>query len=176
MRRAPVFIGDAGPKGKGVYAGAPMRRSTRVGSFRGKPRWIWDIPEAVWPYAVQVDYDKYVVPRKGGIVWYINHSCEPNCVISGDSIRTARDVERGEELTFDYSTDVDWPGFTMKCSCGSRSCRGVVRAYRFLPPALRLRYGSKVAPFILREYPRKRGAARSGPAAPAGRRAAPRSP
>ena len=145
-------IGDAGAKGKGVFATRPLRRSEVLVTFRGKPRWIWDIPRETWPYTIQVDYDRYLVPKKNGVGWYLNHSCQPNCVISGLSVVAARDIRNGEELTFDYSTDVDWPGFRMACSCGARRCRKVVRAYRFLPENLRERYGKRVAPYIARRY------------------------
>lgn len=172
MKRAPTFIGDAGPKGKGVFAAAPVKRSTVIASFRGRPRWIWDIPEKDWPHTIQVDYDRYVLPRREGVVWHINHSCSPNCVISGNSFVAERDIEEGEELTFDYSTDVDWAGFSMKCRCGSPGCRKVVRAYRFLPAKLKRRYGRHAAPFILREYFRKRRRQGSPPATHVGRQTA----
>jgi len=145
-------IGDCGPRGKGIFAARPIPASTRVATFRGTARWIWDIPEDAWPYAFQVDYDRYVLSRRNSVGWLINHSCDPNCLISGMSIVTARNVRRGEELTFDYSTDVDWPEYRMVCRCGSPKCRGVIRAYRFLPEDLKLMYGRHVAPFILRKY------------------------
>ena len=155
MRQAPrvsVRVGKAGPKGRGLFARAPIRPRVRVATFLGAPKWIWDIPERYWPYTFQLDYDRYVLPRKSSGAWYINHSCEPNCVVSGRSIVTKRPIRAGEELTFDYSTDIDWPGFRMACKCGSPRCRKVIRAYRFLPKRLRLRYGRHVARFILREY------------------------
>ena len=130
-----------------------------VASFLGTPRWIWDIPEQEWPYTFQVGYDRYVLPRRNSMGRYINHSCEPNCVVSGRSIIAERGISAGEELTFDYSSDVDWPGFRMDCACGSSKCRNVVRAYRFLPKKVKLRYGRSVADFILRKY----GAVRSTP-------------
>ena len=176
MKRARTVIRDAGAKGKGVYAASRIRRSAAVASFRGKPRWIWDIPQEVWPHTMQVDYDRYVVPKRNGVIWYIYHSCEPNCVVSGNTLVADREVERGEELTFDYSTDVDWPGFKMGCSCGSRRCRKVIRAYRFLPEKLMLGYGRHVARFILWEYSPRRAARGSGPAGRGALRAAPRSP
>ncbi len=48
--------------------------------------------------------------RKGGIARFINHSCDPNCVLQkwvvGKHLRmgifTKRDIEVGEELNFDY--------------------------------------------------------------------------
>lgn len=45
----------------------------------------------------------------GNIARFINHSCKPNCYtqIIGDTIwiRAARNIRKGEELTYDYSTD-----------------------------------------------------------------------
>jgi len=153
LRRAvPFRIGDSGPKGKGVFAGGHIRASTRVATYGGKTRWIWDIPHDLWPYAFQVDYDRYRLPRRNSVGWYINHSCEPNCVVSGNSIAALREIRRGEELTFDYSTDVDWPGFAMACMCGTSNCRRTIRAYRYLPMELRKRYGENAAPFILKKY------------------------
>ena len=152
-RASKLAVSDAGPKGKGVFAAAAIPSGAVVATFRGRGRLVWDIPREDWAYAFQVDYDTYVVPRQGSAGWYINHSCEPNCLVSGRSILTARSVRRGEELTFDYSTDVDWPGFAMPCSCGAPGCRGVVKAYRFLPESVKARYDGHVAPYISREYP-----------------------
>lgn len=69
--------------------------------------------------------------RCGNIAHLINHSCEPNCysrVLKVDSaehivIVALRDLEAGEELTYDYrfSSDED-----LQCNCGSASCRGTV--------------------------------------------------
>jgi hypothetical protein len=153
--RAPVIstrIGDCGPKGKGVFTMEPISASTRVATYAGTPKWIWDIPQEVWPYAFQVDYDQYVLPRRNSVGWFINHSCEPNCLVSGRSIVAKRRIREDEELTFDYSTDVDWPGFRMICRCGSAGCRRMIRAYRFLPRKLKLGYGRCVAPYILKRY------------------------
>lgn len=152
MRRVSTTIRDAGSKGKGVFAKAPIAASARVATFEGDGRWVWNIPQEDWPYSFQVGYDRYVVPPRRGVAWFINHSCEPNCLISGRSLIAARGIREGEELTFDYSTDVDWPGFRMPCSCGTPSCRRVVRAYRFLPRALKERYANHVAPYISRKY------------------------
>ncbi len=148
-------IGDCGPRGKGVFATKSIPASTKVATFRGRTKRIWDIPKGLWPHTFQVDYDRYRLPRRNSVGWMINHSCDPNCVVSGYSIAAARDIRRGEELTFDYSTDVDWPGFAMVCECRSANCRGVVKAYRFLPRSLKARYGRHVAPYISRKYGQK---------------------
>jgi SET domain-containing protein len=49
---------------------------------------------------------------------FINHSCTPNCYIDIKKgviwIRAARNIRRGEELTYDYNTDGDG---LIKCRC-----------------------------------------------------------
>ena len=54
----------------------------------------------------------------GNIARYINHACKPNCYtqIVGDTIwiRAARNIRKGEELTYDYSTDGVG---TIQCRC-----------------------------------------------------------
>mgnify|MGYP005864027901 FL=1 len=69
----------------------------------------------------------------GNVPWntarLINHSCEPNCEawVEGKSIflYALRDIEPGEELSFDYGFDIecyeDHP-----CRCGSDNCVGYI--------------------------------------------------
>ena len=56
----------------------------------------------------------------GNIARFINHSCRPNCYIHivGDVIwiRAARNIRKGEELTYHYNTDGE--GLIM-CKCRS---------------------------------------------------------
>jgi len=73
--------------------------------------------------------------QKGNISRFFNHSCEPNCEIQkwnvGGEVRigffSLRDIEQGEELTFDYNferfTQNDKP---MRCHCGAPNCKGVL--------------------------------------------------
>ena len=71
----------------------------------------------------------------GNVEWnparHINHSCTPNCEAElGDEqiwIIALRDIQAGEELTFNYGFDLDaykeYP-----CACGSRNCVGYIVA------------------------------------------------
>jgi len=66
--------------------------------------------------------------KSGNMAQLLNHSCDPNCfsrqVGNGRVVLSAmRDIEPGEELTYDYRFSGDE---MMKCRCGSASCRGVV--------------------------------------------------
>jgi len=54
----------------------------------------------------------------GNVSRFINHACKPNCYtqIIGQTIwvRAARNIAKGEELTYDYSTDGEK---TIACRC-----------------------------------------------------------
>ncbi len=144
-------IGMAGAKGKGVFASKRIEPGELVWDYAGDERWIEEIPKMLWRCCFQVDYDKYVVPEKGSAGWFMNHSCEPNCVITGRTkVVALRRIEPGEELTFDYSTNVGWEGFSMPCRCGTKRCRKIVRSYGYLAEELKGRYGACVSEFLLR--------------------------
>ncbi len=61
------------------------------------------------------------------IEWYLNHSCEGNCGFNdnGDFV-AIREIESGEELTYDYGLAESNPNFRMMCACGSKSCRKLI--------------------------------------------------
>jgi uncharacterized protein len=143
-------IGDAGAKGKGVFATSKFQAGDLVIDYQGKEEWIWDIPEPLWEFTFQVDYDRYILPGKDSFGWYLNHSCEPNCVILGRTrVLALSTITEGEEVTIDYSTNVGWDGFVMKCECGSPRCRGTIRSYKYLDPSTKARYGACVSGFLL---------------------------
>ncbi|MBN1802657.1 MAG: SET domain-containing protein-lysine N-methyltransferase [Candidatus Lokiarchaeota archaeon] len=68
---------------------------------------------------------------------YINHSCNPNCIIDDDlNVVTIRPVTAGEELTISYDivkkgeNPGNWdPRWNFKCECGSKNCRGRIDKY-----------------------------------------------
>jgi uncharacterized protein len=149
---APTLsIGDAGAKGRGVFAARTIEPGELVWDYAGDEKWIKDIAPELWQYCFQVDYDRYVVPKEGSAGWFMNHSCAPNCVIMGRTrIVALRRIDSREEVTFDYSTNVGWDGFSMECKCGTKACRKVVRSYKFLPRELKGHYGACVSSFLLR--------------------------
>ena len=68
---------------------------------------------------------------------WINHSCDPNCEADEDDgrvfIKALRNIEPGEELSYDYGLIIDEP-YTAKlkaeypCWCGAKDCRGTLLA------------------------------------------------
>jgi SET domain-containing protein len=80
-----------------------------------------------------------------------NHSCDPNIFVRGkNEMVSLRDIEEGEELTFDYSTTMKYDaekiqaaGFelwTCQCACGAANCRGIIDEFKTLPASLQAKY------------------------------------
>ncbi|HYC83179.1 MAG TPA: SET domain-containing protein [Candidatus Paceibacterota bacterium] len=68
----------------------------------------------------------------------INHSCDPNVGV-GDDMVAMRDIETGEELTYDYAM-TDSGNYDMECKCGSWNCRGRIKGDDWMMPELQERY------------------------------------
>jgi len=89
-------------------------------------------------HLIQINNSTYYDPVPPGR--FINHSCEPNTILSGTIILATRDIYSGEEITFDYSTTMDDEIYTLDCLCSTPSCRGIIRDFVTLPPSLRNHY------------------------------------
>jgi uncharacterized protein len=76
---------------------------------------------------------------------YLNHSCEPNACVQKSNNRlflvALTGIRRTEEIVIDYSTILgDDDIWTMRCRCGSRTCRKTIRRFGSLPVRLKERY------------------------------------
>lgn len=118
-------------------------------------------------HSLQVDHDTHVIIRSP--IELINHSCEPNCgvVIRREvpclEIHALRRIERGEELTTDYSTfEYEIEFMAGPCLCGAASCRGRVTGYRDMPEELKAAYGPYIAAYLREIDAGVRGPSRAG--------------
>ena len=76
----------------------------------------------------------------GNVEWnparLINHSCCPNCeaelIDQHVWIVALRDIEAGEEITFNYGYDLE-DYREHACNCGSSNCVGFILAEELLP-------------------------------------------
>ena len=76
------------------------------------------------------------------ILNHINHSCDPNGGIRKErELFALRDIHKGEEVTYDYSTIVGDHAihWIMRCGCGSNICRHEIKNWTSLP-SNRLKY------------------------------------
>jgi hypothetical protein len=87
-------------------------------------------------HVVQLGYDD-----KGNALWgrvisdarFINHSCDPNCIVNNDNeVITIRTVTKGKELTVSYDAGTgEWdPDGDFSCLCQSEICRGLINKRR----------------------------------------------
>ena len=144
----------AGDKGWGSFATAPIIKGETVAAFGG-----WVMTHAQLESlsldrqhrSIQIDADLYLVsdetPEPGDM---LNHSCEPNCGLAGSQILVAmRDIEPGEELSFDYAmcdaSDYD----EFRCLCGTTTCRGVVSGSDWRSPELQAKYDGWFSPYLV---------------------------
>jgi SET domain-containing protein len=105
--------------GWGVFALEPINKNKRIVKYEGE---LIDHRESlkrerrylkkgeIWCFTVNRRWvrDGHV---GGNIARFINHACKPNCysqIVGRDVwIRAGRNIEAGEELTYDYYTDGD---------------------------------------------------------------------
>lgn len=65
---------------------------------------------------------------------FLNHSCNPSAGVKGKVTLVAlRDMSEGEEITVDYSIIEGDPFWEMKCTCGEKNCRKIIRSTEFIP-------------------------------------------
>lgn len=84
---------------------------------------------------------------------FLNHSCNPNCGIKGKlRIIALKNIKKGEEVTIDYSiTEMDKLWY-MKCNCGSKNCRKIIRSIQFLPKKVYNKYAPYVPTYFMKVY------------------------
>ena len=128
--------------GLGVFAARRIRRGTRIIEYLGERvshdeadrRYEHKDADDAHTFLFIVDARTVIDAGVGGNdARFVNHACEPNCesVIENRRvfIEAVRNIEPGEELTYDYQIqrEVDDPpdvDAIFACRCGSTRCRG----------------------------------------------------
>jgi hypothetical protein len=111
-----------------------------------------DMPQTVRRYSLQVEENQYLVSLSDcEPPDYVNHSCDPNSGLSGQITLVAmRDIEPGEEITYDYAMSDGSPYDEFSCSCGSAHCRGRVSGEDWRRADLWRRYAGYFSPYLQR--------------------------
>ena len=80
-----------------------------------------------------------------------NHSCEPNLGFFGQiGLVAMRDIEIGEELTFDYAMSDGGPYDEFECLCSSLNCRVKITGNDWKLPELWKKYDGYFSPYLAR--------------------------
>jgi uncharacterized protein len=131
---------DSGIHGMGGFARRKIRKGTPLIEYVGEKITKAQAAERIDaenPFIFSLDDETDV---DGDVPWnparFLNHSCEPNAEaeIIGEQIwiLALRDIQAGEEITYNYSYDLE--GYEdHPCRCGSAKCVGYMVAEEFFP-------------------------------------------
>lgn len=116
-------------KGRGVFTCGPIAAGQRILGFQGRVLRGCDLSDDL--LAMQIGPDLWLCSDGSLLDDCVNHSCDPNSGFgNGEIILYAlRDIAAGEEITWDYSTSINEPGWTLECRCESPNCRKIVRSW-----------------------------------------------
>ena len=121
----------------GLYAKCDIKKGTRIIEYKGKiitkkkseEDSKFDNEKAIYLFNLNKRYDldgdfKFNTAR------LINHSCNPNCEVTGSGLKVwvyaLKDIKKNEELSYDYGFSFDEDYRQFPCRCGSSKCVGYI--------------------------------------------------
>ncbi|MEI8123909.1 MAG: SET domain-containing protein-lysine N-methyltransferase [bacterium] len=133
-----LVIKDTGKYGRGVFAGEDIKKEKKIYILSGPTMTTKKFAEMV-----NTDKENIDDPLQVGKRTYINldktsrtfnHSCNPNTGLRKRSELFALiNINKGDEITYDYSSTIAPTEFRMKCCCGSKNCRRIIGDIRSIP-------------------------------------------
>ena len=101
--------------------------------------------------SIQVEENLFLVPRPAGDADYVNHGCDPNAGLSGQTALVAmRDIRAGEEICYDYAMSDTTPYDEFECDCGAPDCRHRITGNDWQLLELQKRYAGFFSPHVQR--------------------------
>jgi SET domain-containing protein len=138
--KVQVWIGKSRSAGKGLFAGQAITKDTIIRRYIGSKISKDQSARALAHGNAYICYlnDRYDLDGDTlqNPARYINHSCEPNCVLqtTGRAIWVValRDIEAGEELTHRYNYEYNPARYAeFPCYCGAHNCVGYIVDARY---------------------------------------------
>src|SRR5258708_38238768 len=105
-----VHIGDTANTGKGVFANIRFKKNQVLFKVEGKLKVeAYDFKYWIGARWFGIGDHTWLSTSRNSYAYYLNHSCNPNSGIRDKVVIVAmRDIEKGEEITLDYSiTEAD---------------------------------------------------------------------
>jgi hypothetical protein len=124
----------------------PVRAGTTMLEISGTTTGI----RSAWSF--QIDFDRHI--ESASTARYMNHSCDPTCVLrttAGETLLVValKDLDVYDEVTIDYATfEYERPAGPISCACGSTRCRGVLAGYTELAPGEQRSLATHVLPYM----------------------------
>lgn len=130
MKRKSLYIQKTKKKGQGVFTSKPIQKGELVIYLSG---FVIPTQRLKKKYlALQIDHDMWLCSIGDKKDDMINHSCAPNTGFKDGGLKlyALRNIEQGEEITFDYSTSISDTEWSLDCKCGAARCRETVRPFQ----------------------------------------------
>ena len=130
-------IGLSKINNNGLFAQKDIKKGTRIINYVGKiitkketetnPK--FDNGKAIYLFNINKNFDldgdfKFNTAR------LINHSCDPNCEVTGTGLKVwvhaIKNIKKGEEFSYDYGFSFDEDYKNYPCRCKSKNCCGYI--------------------------------------------------
>ena len=150
-----LYIQSSIIAGKGVFTKKNISQGKRICFLEGKicplEEMIQIVNEGTEELSDPLGIDDELYIDLDELFRTFNHSCEPNTFIKGkNELIALRDIQKGEEITYDYSTTMNeneekikkagrtlW---TCTCNCNSPLCRRIIDQFSTLPKERQMFY------------------------------------
>jgi hypothetical protein len=138
----------------GIFARRAYRKGQKLFSVEGPTIKYTKAPKTDIGYRwLGIRKNTWLIPYRSNPWWSLRHSCDPNVGISGErDVVSLRTIRAGEEIRIDDSITEAQPGWNVKCDCGAKLCRGIVRSVQYLPEEIFEKYLPYVPAFIQEAY------------------------
>lgn len=159
----PKAKAEKGLAGQGVFATDKIAKGELICMWGGDVVTVEQfesLPASLKHYFLQIEENLLIGPTKEENVdaaEFFNHSCDPNCGIRGQVALVAmRDIEKEEELTFDYAMAETY-GQEWECQCGTSTCRKNILGSDPFLPELRKKYDGYFSHWLEKKFEEQMG-------------------
>ena len=124
-----IYVDKTKNNGFGIFAGRNIKKSEEIFIVRGKKISAYCIPCMGWIGRrwLGIGKNMWIKPEKNNLIFYTNHSCNPNAEIKYRvKLIATKNINMGEEITFDYAQTESDPYWRMKCRCRSKNCKKII--------------------------------------------------
>jgi D-alanine-D-alanine ligase len=128
--------------GYGIFANRDIAYKELIFNLEEAPQRIATLPhiqqnwnaqqkEIFKKYAYAVSNEVFLLWSNNPAEWAPqNHSCNANTAYQGLNVVAKRAIQKGEELTLDYTTFLDDTMEPFVCTCGAAGCKGLIKGQK----------------------------------------------
>ncbi|KKR31810.1 MAG: Nuclear protein SET [Parcubacteria group bacterium GW2011_GWF2_39_8b] len=138
----------------GLFAGENIKKDEVIQHIKGEIKLF--VPRnkkesLTYPDWIGIGKHRWIDPQYPNE--YLNHSCNPNSSIKGKVTMVAlKNIKEGEEITIDYSIIEGDDMWKMKCNCGEKNCRKIIRSIQYLPTRTFKKYLPYIPTYFKKVY------------------------